>query len=225
VRLPAQNNIMRATPGLRVYPDPADVFVPDQLELARHIHPLVSIDLAQVDDSWHGWIHLVSPLEPHEVTLGYATKAYHSPLQVENWLGFAMEGGRYRLTGDLRYFARATTPEELPDPWPRFREQLDSHCEAEERSYQERRHTGDMPVLGQLGGSAEEGNWYSRDVEAVDFPVEHDDVDIWPISPSGNRFWFVAEVPGWHYRRSGADSILLFFEPVERLALVTFDWT
>ena len=56
-------------------------------------------------------------------------------------------------------------------------------------------------------------------------PVEDDDTGIWPISRGGNRFWFVAEVPGYFYRHSGADSILLFFEPVERLALLMFDWS
>lgn len=234
---------MRATPGLRVYPDPADVFVLDQPELAWHLHPLFSIDLSLVDDDWDGWIHLVSPLEPHEVTLGYATKAYHSPLQVENWLGFAMDGDRYRLTGDVRYFARATTPTELPDPdgWPRFREELDAHCVAAELSYQEHRDVyrssgeltrltdvgdrrGPVAIVDCLGGPAQENNWYYRGGSAYPFPVEYDDDDIWPLSPRGNRFWFVAEVPGWHYRRDGADGILLFFEPVERLALLTFDW-
>ncbi|MGO1070125.1 hypothetical protein [Lysobacter sp. CA199] len=29
---------------------------------------------------------------------------------------------------------------------------------------------------------------------------------------------------GWNYRSSGAD-LMLFYEPVERLALLTFDWT
>jgi hypothetical protein len=228
---------MRPLAGLRVYPDPADVFVADQPELAKHLHPLVSIDLSLVDDEWQGWIHLVGPLEPHELTLGHATTAYHSPLQVENWLGFAMEGDRYRLIGDIRYFARATTPTELPDPWPHFRQELDAHCVTAERSYQAHRDAfrrngeltrffesggqfGPVAIVARLGGQAEEGNWCT-----YSFPVEEDDGGMWPVSPRGNRFSFVAEVPGWHYRGDGADSILLFFEPVERLALMTFEWT
>lgn len=231
MRRPEQRHITEASAGLRVYPDPGDVFVADQPELTEHLHPLVSIDLSLVDTDWHGWIHLVSPLEPHEVTLGYATTDYHSPLQIENWLGFVMEGDRYRLTGDLRYFARATTGAELPDPWPHFREQLEVHCDAEERSYQANRDAfrrgqfRPQMIIDHLGGQPEEGNWYSRGGGAYSFPVEYDDDGIWPISPRGNRFWFVAEVPGRMYRRSGADSILLFFEPVDRLALLTFDWS
>ncbi|MBD0690397.1 hypothetical protein [Streptomyces sp. CBMA123] len=46
-----------------------------------------------------------------------------------------------------------------------------------------------------------------------------------PGSAVEHGFRFVAAVPGYHYRRGGADWILLFFEPVERLALLTFDWS
>lgn len=116
-----KEDVMTAGTGLRVYPEPAEVFVADQAELAEHLHPLVSIDLAEVDPAWRGWIHLVSPLEPAQGYLGDHTEASHSPLQKPNWLGFSLEDDRYRLLGDLRYLARATTPEELPDPWPGFR--------------------------------------------------------------------------------------------------------
>ncbi|MEY9842182.1 hypothetical protein [Streptacidiphilus sp. EB103A] len=57
------------------------------------------------------------------------------------------------------------------------------------------------------------------------FPVDYDGDRAWPIGPAGRRFEFVAAVPGWHYRSSGADWIMLFFEPVDRLALLTFDWS
>lgn len=41
----------------------------------------------------------------------------------------------------------------------------------------------------------------------------------------GARFRFVAGVTGWEYRAMGADRILLFYEPVSRVALLTFDWS
>lgn len=237
-----QERIMASGGGLRVFPEPEDVFVADQAaELARHLHPLVSVDLAQVDAGWHGWIHLLSPLEPAQGYLGDHTRSFHSPLQTANWLGFALENDRYRLLGDLRYFARATTPEELAEPWEGFRARLDAHCETEERSFQAHRTafrrdgvlvrveedgspeygvSTPVAILDQLGGPPEPSNWTDPEL----FPLD-DDGDVWPLSPAGNRFHFVAAVPGWHYRRRGADSILLFFEPEERLALLTFDWT
>jgi len=147
------------------------------------------------------------------------------------------------LLGDVRYFQAATTPDVVPDPWAGFRAELTEHCEAEERSYQAHRavfrREGELirveedgsprygnrtPValLEQLGGRAlDGGNWADRGL----FSLEDDGDQVWPISPAGHRFQFVAAVPGWHYRRRGADWILLFVEPTDRLALLTFDWS
>ncbi|WP_321802859.1 hypothetical protein [Burkholderia sp. BCC1993] len=59
-----------------------------------------------------------------------------------------------------------------------------------------------------------------------DFPVDDSDPDdIRPIGPDGARFRFVAGVRGWEYRAMGADWILLFYEPISRVALLTFDWS
>jgi hypothetical protein len=239
-----REEVMTAGTDLRVYPEPAEVFVADQIELAEHLHPLVSIELSAVDPAWHGRIHLLSPVEPVAGYLGDHTEAFHSPLQRSNWLGFAVEDDRYRLLGDRRYFARVTTAEELPDPWPGFRAELDEHCASEQRSYAAHRDAfrrdgvllmrdddgalrsdgpNAMALLEQLGGEPDsDGNWVQPDL----FDLEDDDEDgVRPVSPAGNPFRFVASVPGWHYRGTGADSILLFFEPVERLALLTFDWS
>ncbi|MEV7422582.1 MULTISPECIES: hypothetical protein [unclassified Streptomyces] len=136
-----REDVMTAGTGLRVCPETADVFVADQVELARHLHPLISVDLARVNPAWHGWIHLVSPLAAAEGYLGDHSQAFHSALQTTNWLGFAMDGARYRLLGDVRYFARAAVPEEVPEPWEGFRTRLDEHCERQERSYQAHRDT------------------------------------------------------------------------------------
>lgn len=79
-----------------------------------------------------------------------------------------------------------------------------------------------MALPAQLGGDADaHDNWAQPEL----FLIEYDDDSAWPVSAAGNPFRFVASVPGWHYRRSGADAILLFFEPVDRLALLTFDWS
>lgn len=45
------------------------------------------------------------------------------------------------------------------------------------------------------------------------------------ITHNNNPFFFVAAVAGYNWCATGADSILLFYEPESRLALFTFDWT
>jgi hypothetical protein len=183
-------------------------------------------------------------VEPSSGLVGEHTRQFASDLVRENWIGFALEGDRYRLLGDPRFFLLEAGREANPEPY----DELVEHYESEEASIELRRAHfratgelgwfdgaeklvtghGDLASVEQLGGDAPAGNW----VDTTDFPVllEDDELDedyerAWPLSPSGNRFQHVASVPGWHYRSSGADSILLFFEPVERLALLTFDWS
>jgi hypothetical protein len=45
------------------------------------------------------------------------------------------------------------------------------------------------------------------------------------ISLDGKPFFPVAEVAGYKWCAAGADAILLFYEPVSRTVLFTFDWT
>jgi len=45
------------------------------------------------------------------------------------------------------------------------------------------------------------------------------------ITYNGKPFFFVASVAGYNWCATGADSILLFYEPENRIALFTFDWT
>jgi hypothetical protein len=46
-----------------------------------------------------------------------------------------------------------------------------------------------------------------------------------PRTVDGRFYQFIAAVPGWHYREHGADRILLYYDPVERIALETFDFS
>lgn len=239
------------TPGsiLRPFPEPDRIFVPGQESLQRHLHPLVSIDLAAVRPQWSGWLHLLSPLEPHDGLVGqYTQDEFHGDLLRSNWIGFAVEDGRYRLLGDPRYFLLERSLEQTPPQLRRDYADLEQHYQKQDRAYRVSRDyyrdhgrliqlnrfgnapgddTTALPLITQLGGTAEAGyNW----VETVEFPVEYgatDDVAdaVWPLSPSGRRFELVACVPGWNYRSSGADLIVLFYEPVEKLALLTFDWS
>lgn len=253
--------------GLTLFPSPDDVFVPEQAGLARYLDPLVTIDLALVNPAWSGRVHLLSPVEPVDGHVGEDAEDHWTDLVRENWLGFALEGDRYRFLAAPEYFRHARLAADprvqaFPDmqnPPPReaVREfhqarraheawtELEEHYAAERESLaQAKAHQTehgtlcmvplrephvhqDLPVLEQLGGTASaRENW----VEAVDFPVEIDDDAgedgaAWPVGPDGERFELVAAVPGYHYRRTGAGSILLFFEPASRTVLLTFDWS
>ena len=65
-------------------------------------------------------------------------------------------------------------------------------------------------ALETIGGMDEDGEW---DEAAAAYPV----------MPDGRRFHFIAATTGYHHCASGADAVLLFFEPESRTALITFD--
>jgi len=234
--------------ALRPFPAASDVFAAEQVFLARHLHPLVSVDLGAVNSAWSGWLHLLSPLEPADGLVGMHTEAFHSELLRTNWIGFKVIDGRYRLMGDPRYFLLENNADDFPDPYKGARQELEQHYAEQERSYNASREyflrTGKLvhldkkgkplygneeaaPLVDAMSGTAEYGSW----VDTVEFPVEHhvdesrDIREVWPLSPTGRRFHHIASVAGWNYRTIGADTILLFYEPVEGLALLTFDWT
>lgn len=110
-------DIVTPQPGLKVYPPDTDVFAEPDAALARHLHPLVSIDLATVDPSWQGWIHLLSPVEPYDGLVGQDTAAYHNDYLRANWIGFRLDdNNRYTLLGDPRYFYLETRPPRVTQP-------------------------------------------------------------------------------------------------------------
>ncbi|WP_423761604.1 hypothetical protein [Burkholderia sp. NLJ2] len=53
-------DIVTPQSGLKVYTSDANAFAELASGLARHLHPLVSIDLSAVDPSWQGRIHLLA---------------------------------------------------------------------------------------------------------------------------------------------------------------------
>lgn len=262
-----RTDITEPVEGLTLFPQPDDVFVPQDAGLAQYLDPLLTIDLTLVNPEWTGRVHLLSPVEPVDGYVGEDADEHWTALVRENWLAFAVEDDRYRFLAAPEYFRHARLSSDplvqgfpdRQDPPPReeVREfhqarrlheawtELEEHYAAERASFIEARaHHAEhgtlcsvpirephvhqaFPVLKQLGGVASpQENW----VEAVDFPVEIDkdageDGAAWPLGPGGERFELVAAVPGYHYRRTGAGSILLFFEPTTRTALLTFDWS
>lgn len=232
--------------GMLPFPTAEAVFVPDQLDLAHHLHPLFSLDLSQVNPAWSGTVHMLSPLEPAECLVGDLTEGsgHHSELLRTNWIGLKIEDGRYRLCGDPRYFFLHPDNAALPDPHPGARADLEQHYAEQHASFATTVETyksrgvlarpdfsrgQSLAFVEQLGGNVDGlANW----VETVEFPMEYVELDndqgdthVYPLSPAGNRFYHVASVPGWHYRTAGADAIVMFYEPVEGLVLFTFDYS
>lgn len=74
-------------------------------------------------------------------------------------------------------------------------------------------------ALSHLGGIAPVINMIWEDAPGSTFTYSNGDAA--PRTSDGRLYRCIAAVPGWHYRDAGADSILLYYDPIERVALET----
>ncbi|MEM7428057.1 MAG: hypothetical protein AAF441_18340, partial [Pseudomonadota bacterium] len=236
---PASQEVWAPQPFLKPYPDPATVFADPVDRHVQHMHPLISVDLSAAHSDLSGWAHIVSPLEPCDGVVGDSGREHWSPYLQPNWIGFKVtDDGRYQLLGDFRFFG--TENVEGTESYPGARKELEEFYVAQEASFAAHREvflqTGktcsdirpnrkprEIAALSQLGGRAPVGNIIWADVGSPAFLCS--DVDDAPITLDGRQYRFIASARGWNYRDSGADNILLFYDPVERIALQTFVWT
>lgn len=222
-------------PFLRPFPEPETVFADPVEKYAKHILPLISIDLSAVDKSLSGWIHLVSPIEPYDGCLGDLTEPYWGPYLQSNWISFRLTTeNRYELLGDFLFFALENPDVKANEPGA-FEELTDYYAEMHEKfakSKQTFAETGQVynrawrqpnPSLHRLGGKSplSHARW-----EAVpDAAFTYKDGDSTPKTRDGRPYIFIASVAAYYYGAGGADDILLFYDPVERVALQTFIYT
>jgi hypothetical protein len=116
-----RTDIFEVTPFLRPFPDASEVFNEPIAQYAKHLHPLISIDLSVIDSSWSGWIHVVSPIEPYNGCVGEYTTSFHNDYLRENWIAFCLENGRYSLLGDIRYFLLENPfDDHIEKYWPKY---------------------------------------------------------------------------------------------------------
>jgi len=227
-------DLMLPMPFLKPFPAAEAVFVEPVADYERFLNPLVSIDIAAVDPDLSGWVHLVSPIEPYDGLLGQISEQAWGPYLQPNWIGFRLTPeGRYQLLGDFLFFEAALAESEgEADMLSEHYDQQHKSFAACKIAFQQTgqiclvRGAGDLKplaVLSQLGGVAPVCNMTWSDVPGAAFT--YSDEDAAPRTKDGRLYRFIAAVPGWHYRDSGADQILLFYDPVERIALQSFVFT
>jgi hypothetical protein len=235
--------------GAMAFPGPEAVFSEHQQDLASYLLPLLSVrldDIRPSDPAWRGFLHVLAPAEPVYGVIGGETPHAHGPLLRPNWIGFTVKDGLYSLAGDPRFFVahpdnrdlklqESTRADVLSQRDAAFA-MLAAARERYQRDGTLQRVDWDEPGqeprplewVEQYGGPVDAlGNW----VELGGFPMSFEDCDdggeveqyAFPVSPAGHRFHHVVTVPGYCYLPD-QPTILLFFEPVEQLALLTFDW-
>lgn len=248
--------LYQATDYFRPFPALEDVFGKNAEEHGRYLLPLASVDLARLRDDWSGWLHFVIPIEPHDGVVGEDTSEYHNHLCQENWIGYKIVDGKYRLACDFRYFLKAHAEMDVSPVSPQTREALENHYVEVRRQYDlSRQHylkygclhspyaepdeqgvIKDRPLeLGEVGGVTCGGNW-AEDTRDLAFGKYVDSSgEEWttaaPKTEDGRDFCFIGELLAFHYLHATDDSsvggcrVVLFYDPVDNVALTTFDWS
>lgn len=228
---------MLPQPFLKAFPEPETVFAEPVERYARHLHPLISINLSALIPGNSDWIHLISPIEPCDGYVGDYDAKYWGPYLQANWIAFRLNSqSRYELLGDFRFFGiendrvSQSMTEELTEFYEEQHASYAEHKAAYEQTGQICRlmfnNNAPKPVaaLTHLGGRAPVGNMVYTDVPGAAFTYTDGDGGA-PRTADGRQYQFIAAVPGWHYRNAGADTVLLYYDPVERVALQTFVFT
>lgn len=231
-------DITIAQPYLTLLPDNDTVFAPESAFLAKHLLPLVSIDLSIFNPAWQGKIHLVNPIEPHECYIGSETTEFADKFANENWFILQLNDKyQYEWLGNRNYFQLEN---------PNCDEELKQHSQEMHQDYLELkqrfidtgrvipssdiRYKNNHPtaLLNQLGGETYGSNWLSPIDEHFVLKfinADTDDQEVHVYDHQGLRYYFVASASGWEYCSHGADDILMFYQPETKRVLFSFDWT
>lgn len=222
-------------PYIHPFPAPEDVFEPPVDILARHLHPLMSIDLSALDPTLTGRVHMINPLEPSDGLLAQSADEFWGPWLQPNWIGFRLtDSGKYELLADPKFFEieRIESDPTISDKntWThqQYLTAQESYAALRERYIQ----TGNLypsdtspepwRALTQLGGKAPFYNLYWEPVPGHAFT--YSEAHSAPMNLDGRLFRFVAATQGFLWREHGPDAILLWYDPVDRIVLESFGW-
>ncbi|QBH95394.1 hypothetical protein EKN56_02625 [Limnobaculum zhutongyuii] len=215
-------------PFMTPFPSAEQVFAGDIKAHRRHLLPLLTLDLAAINPEWSGKIHFISPKEPYEGMIGGRTTEYHDYYNRENWLAFRLENDRYTFLGDFRYFyLEGREDSDLAE----YYEDGEQGLEKAKAFYLQHGMLNpwdqtDNPQawVDDIGSEPSVGNWCDG------FPLEYEtgsdgDENAYPLTEDGRRFHLIGWLASYSYCDTGADGVLLFYDPVDKIVLFTFDWT
>jgi len=178
---------------------------------------------------------------------------FHSYYTRSNWIGFQLDKhSRYRLLGDWRCFY-AMSDDEAVRNRAEVLEAYQKHHKNLTASRAFYRQHQDLPFSYDEEGQTYEGyvkgqgflqqwsagrirpdscNWEdSGGFPLVELTEPPDEDENWPypwlcpITEDGRPFIYIGSVCGYQYHEGGPGRIVLFYDPITRIALQTFDWS
>jgi len=124
--------------------------------------------------------------------------------------------GKYTFLGDFRFFLveHGHASQGFVDEFSKHYERTQASFEKTKEFY---RKTGFLNPNGERQPNRKDSWLRAGDLDYAD---EHS-----PYLPNGRKLRFVAMATGWSYCKDGPDSVLLYFDPAERIAVMRFAFT
>lgn len=244
-------NINELNENLKAFPEAETIFCEKQPWLKEHFLPLISMDLAALNPEWKGRVvHFLCPFEPYDGYIGDETREHHNEFTAPNWFAFRLtEKNKYEFLGNEGFFLRTAINhwdfnsdeekdfQEMKENFQKSKENVAKFGRLVNLNYPE--YQGKLNVmnfLDDIGGGFWYGNWTSSaEEEGVpaafemtvkdsfgDEELPNDGIEI---TYQGNPFYYIGNVAGYNYCGSGADAIILMYEPVSQIVLFTFDYS
>ena len=217
-------DLKQLQPFMKPFPEGNDIFSNRVEQHLKHIQPLLTIELSAIKQGWSGTLHFLTPKEPYEGLVGQSTSEFHNYYSRENCIAFRVDNDKYVFLGDFRYFELET---QVDAGLIKHYQEVELSLAATKSLFEEHHFlnpwgqlNNPQDWLDELGGEPWCGNWSDS------FPNEIvNDEFCYPLTEDGRRFEYIGSLSGYSYRENAADGVLLFFDPVEKIALFIFDWT
>lgn len=247
-------SLYSATDYFRPFPDPQDVFASNVKEHSEYLLPVATVSLEKLSSDWVGDVHFIMPIEPvgGYDRLGARSIPYHNYLCRPDWLGYKLQNNKCELACDFKFFHKAyyaVHPLEneyqideaqlLVSHYKNIREYFANCKDRFERfgrltSDPAHRNSGEQipdemcdALVRNLGGISFDSNWCVSDFPVSRYPVQYEG-EAWecvvPKTEDGRDFVYIGEIELWVYQEYSNGVLLLFYDPVQNIALTTIDW-
>ena len=205
------------------FPEPNDVFAVNVEQHRRHLVPLISLDAAQIDSSWTGRLHIVSPKESYDGMVGDYCPEFHTDWCKSDVLAFEVgDDGRYTFQANFRYFLTergvlAESPAYLPSLLEGVREHYE-HVEVEFAKTREFYLEHGVLNPNSSRQPDRKDDWISISSDFSALNVDNLEQDF-----GNDELRYVASVTGYSYYHGGPSCLHLYFEPIARIAVIQLD--
>ena len=237
----AKRKIQELNDHLQVFPKAEDIFVKEQPWLKNHFLPLMSIDLAEINPDWAGQkVYMLCPFEGNQSCIGGKTTEYHNEYTAPNWLAFRLtEDNKFEFLGEEGYFERTAIHDwNFDSEEEREFQKNNLKIEKKEGLFQINYINYDgklfnIKLFNNLDNNIAYLNWskkIDKNTCPRNFHMEKekkgktDEMKI-NISYKGNPFYFITSMVSHNFCGDNVDTIIMFYEPVSRIVLYTFDYS